>query len=159
MFVLNLFLAGVWAALLGTVSLANLIFGFAIGYVIIWLLNRRGVLEADSYVRRPPRLIGLIAFFLAELVMANFRLARDVVTPGLSLKPAIIKVPLEACSDAELAIVANLITLTPGSLSVDVSPDRSALYVHCLYVPDGDVEKTRRELKEGFERRVLEVLR
>ncbi len=60
-------------------------------------------------------------------------------------------------SDVEITLLANLVTLTPGTLSLDVSEDRSTLFVHAMFVDDPDV--LRREIKHGFERRVLELLR
>jgi len=73
------------------------------------------------------------------------------------MRPGILAVPLDAQSDAEITLLANLLTLTPGTLSLDVSPDRRFLYVHIMYITDADA--TRRRIKDGFERRVLEVLR
>jgi multicomponent Na+:H+ antiporter subunit E len=69
----------------------------------------------------------------------------------------VVAVPLDAESDVEITLLANLVTLTPGSLSLDIAPDRSCLYVHAMFVDD--VEQLRRDVKEGFERRVLELLR
>ena len=70
---------------------------------------------------------------------------------------AIVAVPLDVETDGEITLLANLISLTPGSLCLDVSEDRKTLYVHVMFLDD--VEECRRELKEGFERRVLELLR
>ena len=58
---------------------------------------------------------------------------------------------------ADLTMLANLLTLTPGSLSLDVSEDRKTLFVHAMYIEDAD--QFRREVKEGLERRVLELMR
>jgi len=73
--------------------------------------------------------------------------------------PGVIAIPLDARTDAEIAMLANLITLTPGSVSLDLSEDRSLLYIHAMYIDGGDVEAYRRSIKEGLERRVLELLR
>ena len=66
-------------------------------------------------------------------------------------------VPLALDRDAEIALLANLITLTPGTLSLDVSPDRRTLYVHAMATTSPD--DLRREIQQGFERRILEVFR
>ena len=66
-------------------------------------------------------------------------------------------IPLDARSDAEITLLANLITLTPGSLYLDVSQNRCVMYVHTMHVDDLDA--FRRSIKDGFERRVMEVLR
>jgi multicomponent Na+:H+ antiporter subunit E len=73
--------------------------------------------------------------------------------------PGVVAIPLDARTDAEITMLANLITLTPGSVSLDVSDDKRFLYVHAMYVDGGDVEAYRRSVKEGLERRVLELLR
>ena len=73
--------------------------------------------------------------------------------------PGVIAIPLDARTDAEITLLANLITLTPGSVSLDLSADRRSLYVHAMYIDGGDIEAYRRSVKEGLERRVLELLR
>jgi len=73
------------------------------------------------------------------------------------MRPGIVAVPLEARSDIEITLFANLLTLTPGTLSLDVSSDKKVIYVHALYVDDAG--SFRREIKEGLEKRLLEVLR
>jgi multicomponent Na+:H+ antiporter subunit E len=95
---------------------------------------------------------------LWQLLKSNLRLAYDVITPGYQMRPGVIAIPLEAKEDAEITLLANLITLTPGSLALDLSADRTILYIHVIYLDD-DVETTRRDIKDRLERRVLEVLR
>ncbi len=115
-------------------------------------------LFGDSrYFEKLPQLVRFVLFFGWELVLSNLRVAWDVVTPKAYRRPGVIAVPLDARSDLEITLLANLITLTPGTLSLDVSPDRGTLYVHAMFVDDPD--RLRRALKHGFERRVLELLR
>jgi multicomponent Na+:H+ antiporter subunit E len=73
------------------------------------------------------------------------------------LKPGVIAVPLDAKSDSEITLLSVLVTLTPGTLSIDVSADRRFLYVHTLFIDD--LEEARRSIKTGIERRLLEVMR
>ena len=73
------------------------------------------------------------------------------------MKPGIIAIPLEAKTDFEITLLANLITMTPGTLSLDLSEDRRTLYVHAMYIHDP--EKIRASIKNDLERRVLEVFR
>lgn len=105
------------------------------------------------------QVVYFVLFFLWELWVANLRVAFDVLTPPYQMKPGIIAVPLDARTDAEITLLTNLITLTPGTLSLDISTDRRVLYVHTMYIDRGDIDRARRQIKEGFERRVLEVLR
>ena len=155
-FLWNVILALVWAAATGEFSLPNLLFGFALGYGILFLVRRD--LGTGWYVARVPRAVGFGVFYLWQLVKSNFRVAYDVMTPGFQVRPGVIAVPLDAETDIEITLLANLITLTPGTLSLDLSDDRKTLYVHVMYL-DPDVEKTRREIKDQLERRVLGVLR
>ena len=103
------------------------------------------------------RLVRFALFFVWELVLANLRVAHDVITPRLYARPAIIALPLDARTDLEITLLANLISLTPGSLSLDVSPDRRTLYVHVLFGEDPD--EVRHQLKTTFERPLLELMR
>ncbi len=84
---------------------------------------------------------------------------RAPLTAGSFVCPGVIAIPLDARTDVEITMLANLITLTPGSVSLDLSEDKRTLYVHAMYIDGGDVEAYRRSVKEGLERRVLELLR
>jgi multicomponent Na+:H+ antiporter subunit E len=117
-----------------------------------WFFDRR-------YFRKLPRLMEFIAFIIKELFVSSMRVAYDVLTRTSHLNPAIIAIPLDAKSDREIVTLAVLITLTPGTLSLRVSEDRRTLYVHEMYVEHGDVEEARRKIKEGYERRVLNLSR
>ena len=98
----------------------------------------------------------LFGFFLYELVKANLEVAYEVITPRLNVTPGIIMVPLDVKSDIGITVLANMISLTPGTLSIDVSNDKKVLFVHAMYLKDR--EKFIRGIKDGFERRILEVL-
>lgn len=121
-------------------------------WLFSWFLDRR-------YFRKLPRLLEFIAFILKELVVSSLRVAYDVLTPASKLNPAIIAVPLDAESDREIVTLAVLVTLTPGTLSLKVSDDRRTLYVHEMYVTDHNVERARRLIKDGYERRILRLSR
>ena len=152
----NLLLGLAWAALQGEFSLASLLTGFVIGYVLLLALVRGGVLPTSPYISGIRRVLGLLAYFLWELVRANLRLAADVATPRFHMQPGIIAVPLDLTRDTEILLLSMLINTTPGSVALDVSPDRKLLYVHVMYMTTPD--EARNEIKTGFERRVLGVL-
>jgi multicomponent Na+:H+ antiporter subunit E len=90
-------------------------------------------------------------------VLSSVRVAIDVIKPRLTMRPSVIAVPLELTSDAQITLLANLISLTPGTLSVDVSDDKSCLYVHAMY--GDDAEALSRSIKDDFEHRIREVFR
>jgi multicomponent Na+:H+ antiporter subunit E len=151
----NLLLALVWAALTADFSVANLLVGFGLGFVILVASQR--VFGETRYATRALRVAAFLLFYVRELVLANVRVAVDVVTPRHRARPGVVAVPLDARTDAEITVLANLITMTPGSLTLDVSDDRKVLYVHVMFVDDPD--EFRQSLKRDFERRVLEMLR
>jgi multicomponent Na+:H+ antiporter subunit E len=154
-FLANLLLALVWAAMTGNFGLDNLLVGFVIGYVVLFLAQH--VIGESTYFGRAGRVLRFAVFYVVELFKANLRVAADVVTPAHRSRPGVVAIPLDARTDAEITVLANLITMTPGSLSIDVSEDRRVLYVHAMFVEDAD--EFRRQLKENLERRVLEMLR
>ena len=156
MLVGNILLALAWAALQGEFSLTNLITGYVLGYFVLVVLVKGGVLEPSRYVSKAHLAIGLAAFFLWELVLANMRLALDVATPRFQMTPGILAIPLDATRDSEILLLAMLINLTPGSVALDVSDDRKVMYVHVMYIASADA--ARAEIKTGFERRVLQLL-
>lgn len=153
----NLLLALAWAALQGEFTLGNLVTGHALGYLVLWLLVKGGVLgNSSKYIGKVGLTVALSGFFLWELVRANVRLALDVMTPGFHMTPGIVAVPLDATGDAEILLLATLLNLTPGSVALDVSADRKVMFVHMMYIESAAA--ARAEIKDGFERRVLQLL-
>lgn len=151
----NILLALLWAAFSRELSGSTFIVGFIIGYVVL-LLSRRA-LGQERYLARWRRAASFALFFLKELVAANLKLAAHILEPSGGPSPGIIAVRLQARADLEITLLANFITLTPGSLSLSLSPDRRVLYVHVMFTRD--IERVRRDISEGFERRLLEILR
>lgn len=149
----TILLALVWAALVGEFTLASLVSGLLLGYFAIALT---AAATGAAKASRPLHLIGFAFFYLWELTLANLRVARDLVRPRMRTRPAIVAVPLEDLSDTQITLLANLITMTPGTLSIDLSRDRRTLYVHAMFMDDA--ERLRLEIKQGLERRVRKVV-
>ncbi|HVR44491.1 MAG TPA: Na+/H+ antiporter subunit E [Thermoanaerobaculia bacterium] len=152
---LNLILAIAWAFAVGELTTGRLVQGFVLGFVALWVTGR--AIGADVYVRKAKAILYLVAFFLRELVTANLRVAFDVVTPRHYMRPGVIGIPLDARTDGEITLLGNLISLTPGTLTLDVSADRKTIYIHAMYIRD--VEHVRKSIKNGLEKRILEVTR
>lgn len=150
----NLLLALAWAAMGGDFSAFNLFVGFVWGYLILFF--SQPITGSSRYFAKLWQLIGFIGFFIRELIKSNLRVIYDVLTPTHHMQPGVIALPLEAGSDAEITLLANLISLTPGTLSLDVSTDKRVLYIHAMYIDDQDA--LLGELKY-FEQRVLELVR
>lgn len=159
MLLLNFVLTFVWIVLTQEITIGNTIFGFIVSLLIIGLTERtisRAQLQVrqGDYPIRVLRLLLLIAFFLSELVKASFQVLFSILKPSL-LRPGVIAIPLDLTNDAQITLLGNLITLTPGTLTLDVSTDKKVIYVHSIRVDDP--EAFRQEIKNGFERRILEV--
>lgn len=154
MFLLNLLLALVWVALSGQLTPLNFIIGLLLGYGLL-ALGQRAAGRSD-YFKKVGRVLGLAGYFIWQLIVANLRVTYDILSPRHRMRPAVVAIPLDVQSSAEISLLANLITLTPGTLSLDVSPNRRMLYVHTMHV--ADAAQFKQEIKDGFERRVREVL-
>lgn len=154
-FILNLFLAAGFSAIIGQLNAAGFVSGFLIGYAALWVTMP--LYGSTRYFSRVGKSAKLALSFIWQLLVSNFRVLWDVVTPRNISSPAVIGVPLDASSDFEIMLVANIISLTPGTLSLDVSGDRTMLYVHVMFVDD--VEQARAQIKQKIEKQVLEALR
>jgi multicomponent Na+:H+ antiporter subunit E len=154
---LTIVLALGWATATGSFTLPNLMLGALVSAACLFVVR--------SYVSRPnllPRALRIVALgwlFISELVASALRVARLVLRPDLNahIRPAIVAFPLSLSRDAEITLLANLITLTPGTLSVDVSEDRRFLYIHAIHVTDRAA--FIKEIASGFEAKVAGVFR
>lgn len=149
----NILLALLWAALTGSFTLANFGVGLLLGWVALYLVREQ--LEPRRSRYRGGRILSLAALFIKELILSGWRVARLVTSPRMDLRPGIFAYPLRVSSDFEITLLANLITLTPGTLSVEVSDDRRVLFIHAIDC--SDIGKTVREIREGFERKIEEA--
>ena len=154
-YAVNLLIMLGWAIVTGDFTSGNLVFGFLVGFAALWIAA--GLFGQSRYHTRLAGVVGLFLYFLYDLVQSSLKVAWDVLTPTLHARPAFVEMPLDAESDAEIVLTANLISLTPGTLSIDVSPDRRTLLVHAMFADDPAAVVSG--LKSGMERRVLEALR
>lgn len=154
---LAVILALFWAAATGNFSMPNLLFGAFVGGIGLFIVRDR--VQSPRLLLKARRLIALIGLFAYELVLSAFRVAVLVLRPnmGKELRPAIVAYPLSLKSNIEITVFANLLTLTPGTLSVDVSDDGKILYIHALDC--ADKEALIRELANGFETKVAEAFK
>ncbi len=152
MILANLLLALAWAALNGRFTLDSLVMGLAVGHLVLMVLAKGGVL-AMAEVGRVERALSLLVYLLWEIVLANVRVALDVVSVKHRMTPGVIRLPLDAATDVEILLLAAMINITPGSVALGVSDDRKIMYVHVMHIRTPD--DARRVIKEGFERRVI----
>lgn len=153
----NCVLAAAWLLITGDLTLSNAAIGFALGAVVLVLVGP--TLGAPGYLQSVWAFVVLLAAFLRDLTLANLLVAHDLLTPKSQLRPGIIRIPLEAATDNEISILANLLTLTPGTTSIDISDDRSTLYLHVMYLDKEGPDATRQRIKREIEARLLKVTR
>ncbi|MEM9445064.1 MAG: Na+/H+ antiporter subunit E [Verrucomicrobiota bacterium] len=101
------------------------------------------------------KFIHFFFFYLYEIILCNLKVAYDVLTPKHYMKPGFIAVELDDMSDLQISILANLLTMTPGTLSLDVCSNKKSLYIHAMYIDDQ--EKLLTEIKENYIKRIKEV--
>jgi multicomponent Na+:H+ antiporter subunit E len=148
-------LALLWAAMSGSFAGVNLLFGLVLAVIAVALL--RSAYAPPRALKKLRQFLSLFWLFLVELMKSAIKVASVVLSPDMKskLEPAIIAYPLSVTSDAEITLLANLITLTPGTLSLDISQDRKTLYVHALQL--GAREAMIADIANGFETKVREL--
>jgi multicomponent Na+:H+ antiporter subunit E len=137
-FAVNLMLAFVWASLMG-ISFGNFVLGFVLGFVVLAL--SRPFVGSAGYVRSGLALLRLSVVFLEELVRANLRLARDVLRRKPQFAQAVLRIQVPDLGPGQAAFLGALVSLTPGSITVDISADGKTLFVHTVYARDPEVAR------------------
>ncbi|UOR12238.1 Na+/H+ antiporter subunit E [Halobacillus amylolyticus] len=153
--VINIILAAMWMFLSETYNFKTFFVGYLLGIGLLFLLQR--FIPDAFYIKRVAKLIKLIMLFIRELVLSNIDILKNVYRPKLDVSPGIFALPTELKSNWEITLLANLISLTPGTLSLVISEDYSVIYVHAMHIED--VEESITEIKETFEKAIMEVTR
>ncbi len=154
-FLMNVLLTVIWVALTGSFDYLNFIFGFLVSFFVMWIISRNT--DDRKYFTIAFKVLGFFFFFLYEFFKATIEVAYEVMTKRFKMKPGIIKMPLDAKTDLEITLLSNLISLTPGTLVLDVSEDRTVIYIHGMYVEDK--VKFINSIKEGLEKPLLSIMR
>lgn len=151
---LTLVLALVWLALMNAVSLGGIVFGLILG--ILLPLLTAAYWPDRPRIRAPLKIAGFLGIVIWDIVKSNFIVARIVLfTPRADLRPAWVTVPLDLRSPEAITVLAGTVTMTPGTVSADLSADGRSLLVHCLHAPDPD--GIAAEIKERYEARLMEI--
>lgn len=154
LYVVQLLFVAVWLAVTGSLTLANVIFALIVSTLALWLI-RHQLPGGRNHWLRLGRVLSLVLLFFKELALSAWKVAVMVTRPKLDVQPGIFAYPMTVTTDFEITLLANLITLTPGTLSVDVSPDRKVLYVHAIDC--SDIETAKNDIKNGFEKKIMEA--
>lgn len=148
-----------WCFIHGNFSILSLLFGLVVGLISIKPFRFLYRPEHDFRFFSPPtRILSMLKYFavlIKEIIKANIVVAKIVMQPHINIKPGIIAVPINCKTDLGITGIANTITLTPGTITVDISDDRSTLYVHCIDA--SDPEGTIKSIHNDLEKYVLEA--
>jgi len=153
MFLLNLFLALVYVALVGDPNGMNFLVGFGLGALVVTLYCRAAGMA--NYPKKFLRLLRFVWYFSNILTKANLEVAWEIITPGFNMRPRIIRYPVQDLTPVQVTTLANAISLTPGTLTTDVDEGGQHLFIHCMYGTDR--EATIRGLDELKQRLMEEV--
>jgi len=148
---INTALAVVWTALIGDFALADLAVGFALAWGALWVAQP--LYGPTDYFRQGWAAVVLVWVYLVELALSASRVLWTVLTPRMRTQPALVVVPHALTTDLQVMVLANLITLTPGTLCLGVTQDGKALFVHSMF-GGGGPEAVRARIRHTLERRV-----
>lgn len=129
--------------------------GFLVGVGILFLMHR--FFGTQFYLRRLIAMIKLFFVFIWELIQSSILVLKQILSPKLKIEPGIFKYETVLRSDIEITLISLLLTLTPGSVVMEVTPEGDALYVHAM-----DVEKERGAILsqlQNYEKAIMEVTR
>ena len=151
---INVLLAFVWLFLDTSNTAVEFAVGFALGAVITGFYAKLSG-SGDFYLYRFLKFLKFLLVCLYEMYVACFQVWALVLTPKLDLKPGVIRMEVDLPTDFQLVFLATLINLTPGTLTLEVSPDKKTLYVHALNI--NDAEKIIGGICRNFENGIREV--
>lgn len=152
---LNVFIAFVWMFLSNSFTAATFIIGYILGLVMLFMLRR--FFSTRFYMERVVAVAKLLVLFLKELIVSNIAVLRVILKPKMDIKPAIFELETKLTQDWEITLLSMLITLTPGTVVINVSEDLTKLYVHTLDLED--VDDAVDSIRNTFEKAILEVSR
>jgi multicomponent Na+:H+ antiporter subunit E len=152
---LNVVLAFLWMFIKVSYDPISFIKGFIFGLLIIFVLRRS--FGSRFYLFRLLSFIKLVFIFIKELILSNIAIVKVVLKPKLDMSPAIFAMDTELTKDWQITLLSSLITLTPGTLVIDVSEDNKTLFIHAMNI--GEVEDEINSIKSSFEKAILEVSR
>ncbi|MEM9250827.1 MAG: Na+/H+ antiporter subunit E [Planctomycetota bacterium] len=152
-FLVHLLLVVTYVALTADVSLINTVFAAIVAFGVLYIFG----LAAGGIGNYPARVFGLIgfaAYFIRILIVANLQVAYEILTPGYGMSPRFVGYSVAGLSDMQITWLANAITLTPGTLSVDLDDDKELLYIHAMYGKDrealvADLDELKDRLLRG----------
>jgi multicomponent Na+:H+ antiporter subunit E len=152
---LNIILAFLWMFIKVSYDPISFVKGYLFGLLVIFILRR--FFDSRFYLFRIWSFIQLSIIFVKELILSNIAIVKIVLKPKLDMRPGIFALQTDLTEDWQITLLSSLITLTPGTLVIDVSEDNKTLFVHAMDI--GEVENEISSIKNSFEKAILEVSR
>lgn len=150
---LNVFLAFMWMFIKVSFDVSSFIKGYFFGLIIIFVFRR--FFGSRFYLAKIIAALETLLLFLKELILSNIAVLKMVLKPKLDMQPGIFAYRTMLTKDWQITLLSNLITLTPGTLVIDVSDDNQTLYIHAIDI--ADVDEAVKSIKHTFEKAILEV--
>ena len=135
----------IWMVLWRSTTPATIVSGIALAITLTWLV-RRADDHPERHRVRPLALLRYFGHMIVALVQSNVTLAWEVLTPTDYTKPGVLEVQLPPSSELVLTVIANSITLTPGTMTLGLRPETSTLVIHVLHLRD--VQSARAEIEQ-----------
>lgn len=151
--VINLIISLMWMFLSESYTFISFMFGYLLGAILLLILNR--FFTGPFYLKRLYRILILLLIFIRELISSNIEIVKYVYKKDLDFEPGIFAMPIEVKQSWEITLLANMITLTPGTLTVALSDDQTQLFIHALDIKTK--EESINDIKNTFEKAIMEV--
>ncbi len=151
----NLFIAILWSFLQNDWSAITFLSGYLVGIVVIFILRK--YLRDQFYLITILNVLKLFFIFLRELLSSSILVIRQVTRPKINITPGIFKLRTELEGDLEITLLALLLSLTPGSVVIEVSNDNKVFYMHAMDIPES--KKSVLRSKQKFETAIKKVTR
>ncbi len=152
---LNVLIALTWMFLSVSFKPTTFIVGYILGLLMLFMLRKS--FSSRFYMDRLWAVVKLSSLFLKELVLSNFSVLKLIIQPTMPIRPAIFAMPTVLEQDWEITLLSSLITLTPGTVVIDISDDNKTLYIHSLDFED--IDEAIDSIRNTFEKAILEVSR
>lgn len=152
---LNVFIAVTWMFLSVSFKPSTFIVGYILGLLMLFMVRRS--FSTRFYLDKVWAVIKLTLLFLKELTLSNFSVLMLIIKPKMPIRPAIFAMPTVLEKDWEITLLSSLITLTPGTIVIDISDDNKTLYIHSLDFED--IDEAIQSIQNTFEKAILEVSR
>jgi multicomponent K+:H+ antiporter subunit E len=150
---LTLILWAIWLLLNNSIDPGHIVLGGALAVFIPWLTSSYWPEQIN--IRRPWKLVHYILYVLWDILIANVIVAKLILGPQKKLNPGFLHYELQLTSPVGISLLANTISLTPGTVSCDLTEDRRYLLIHALHIDD--VAEIKAEIYRKFEKPLLEI--